>query len=409
MSGCRGGSSELGFLIVDKLGIARKVIKGIALLVGFVGTFVCLMAAAGLAVHNGWLRAILAIVVAIVLPAVVADRLLPDDSKEEKAKGLTSDVFALFWIAVPLGFAVVANGFTKPWLTQEGDRLTTADQNLLAAAAYMLAGVDAHAATGPDPAGSTSASASGSAVAGGTASAGPAPSAAPTASTTATPEVKKKPPEEGELTPAELFKKWAPSVVTVSVKNARGGGGGTGFLIDNKGTIATNHHVIDGATEASIKFKNGAMYDKVWILTEDPQADLALLRVELDSPTDGDAPSATEVVLGDSDKIEVGERAISIGNPLGLEHTLTTGVISSRRTYRGKQWIQMSTPVSPGNSGGPVFNGLGEVVGVTTAIVGFGMAQNLNLAVPINVLKTKVKGDYPGKRKFGKAGSSSNW
>ncbi|MBW2457147.1 MAG: trypsin-like peptidase domain-containing protein [Deltaproteobacteria bacterium] len=155
----------------------------------------------------------------------------------------------------------------------------------------------------------------------------------------------------------------------------------------------------------------GATFEEVWILTADPTADLALLQIDLSHPTDGDPVDVEPVVLGDSDKIVVGEEAISIGNPLGLAHTMTTGIVSSRRTYRGKQWIQMSTPISPGNSGGPVFNAYGEVIGVSTASVGggFGGGQNLNLAVPINVLKSKIRPDYPGKRKFGTAGGASTW
>jgi len=394
--------------VVDKLSIARKVVKAIALLVGLVATFVCLMALIGLVAASGWVRAPLAIVIAVALPALLADRLLPADAKDEKAKGLTSDVFALTWLAVPLGVAVLGHGFSGPWLVQEGDRLTAAGQGLLASTTYLLAGVDPSGAALPAPGADSSSAEVDPSATPASSSSGPVEPTPPTpsASTSAAPDDS----ADKELSPAELFKKWAPSVVTISVKGGpRGGGGGTGFLIDDKGTIATNHHVIDGGTEAQIKFIKGAVYEEVWVLTEDPQADLALLRVDLDSPADGDSPNVEPVTLDDSDAIEVGERAISIGNPLGLEHTLTTGVVSARRTYRGKQWIQMSTPVSPGNSGGPVFNGSGRVIGVTTAIVGFGMAQNLNLAVPINVLKSKIKGDYPGKRKFGKAGGSSQW
>ena len=105
----------------------------------------------------------------------------------------------------------------------------------------------------------------------------------------------------------------------------------------------------------------------------------------------------------------MGERAISIGNPLGLEHTLTTGEVSARRKFQGRAWIQMSTPISPGNSGGPVFNTRGQVIGVTTASIGAGgHAQNLNLAVPINVLKAMIKPEYPDKHELGKK-SGSQW
>jgi S1-C subfamily serine protease len=180
-------------------------------------------------------------------------------------------------------------------------------------------------------------------------------------------------------------------------------------LIDDKGTIATNHHVIDEAKEASVKFMRGALYEEVYVLAQDPQADLALLQIDLSAPSDGDVEDTEPLTLGDSDKIVVGERAISIGNPLGLEHTLTTGIVSARRTYQGKQWIQMSTPISPGNSGGPVFNEKGDVMGVSTATIGRGFGQNLNLAVPVDVLKAMIKPSYPAKRKVGKAGNATHW
>ena len=126
-------------------------------------------------------------------------------------------------------------------------------------------------------------------------------------------------------------------------------------------------------------------------------------------------PALAEIVddfgaLGDSDKVVVGERAISIGNPLGLEHTLTDGLVSSRRMYEGRAWIQMSVPVSPGNSGGPLFDMHGEVIGITTAQLGggaFGRAQNLNLAVPVNELKKMIKPEYPGRRKVGEPGGNA--
>jgi S1-C subfamily serine protease len=239
-----------------------------------------------------------------------------------------------------------------------------------------------------------------------TASAAPSASAAPTA--TAAPS--ERPRDAGELTETEIFKRFAPAVLTVDVKTQRGQGNGTAFMLDKQGTLATNFHVIDDATSLRIRAMNGASYEEVWVLATDAAVDLALLQVDAASPKEGDAPRFEPVALGDSDAVVVGERAVSIGNPLGLEHTLTTGIVSSRRTFKGRPWIQMSTPISPGNSGGPVFNGRGEVVGVTTASLStYGIGENLNLAVPINELKRLVKPDYPGKRKFGSGGSPSRW
>jgi S1-C subfamily serine protease len=218
--------------------------------------------------------------------------------------------------------------------------------------------------------------------------------------------------EEGEISAAEIFKRFAPGVVTIDLKKGPMSGGGTGFLIDPKGIIATNHHVIDEASDARIRFMSGAIYEEVWVLVADSAADLALLQIDLSQPTEGDPVDVESCTLGDSDDVTVGERAISIGNPLGLDHTLTTGIVSARRTYRGRQWIQMSTPVSPGNSGGPLFDGHGQVIGVTTAIIagGFGgIAQNLNLAVPIKELQARMKPSYPDKRKLGTGSGPSHW
>ena len=196
-------------------------------------------------------------------------------------------------------------------------------------------------------------------------------------------------------------------------RNDQDVGGGTGFLLDDQGTIATNHHVIEGAGGARIKFMSGATFEKVDLLVDNAVADLALLRIDLKAPADGGAaPSATPLRLSDSDQVVVGERAISIGNPLGLEHTLTDGLVSARRVYEGRAWIQMSVPVSPGNSGGPLFNMRGEVIGITTQqVLGgmFGRAQNLNLAVPVNELKKMIKPEYPKRRRFGESANGGRW
>jgi S1-C subfamily serine protease len=175
--------------------------------------------------------------------------------------------------------------------------------------------------------------------------------------------------------------------------------GGTGFFIDDRGTIATNHHVIDGTDHVRIKLIDGTILDQVELLTSDPEVDLALLRVDPAKLTGSPKP----VVLGDSAAVTVGEPVMVIGNPLGLEHTLSDGLVSSRRVYEGKKYIQMSAPTSPGNSGGPVFDRHAKVIGV--AVAGFPWGENLNLAVPVAELAAMVKSDYPGRRRFG----SSTW
>jgi S1-C subfamily serine protease len=144
--------------------------------------------------------------------------------------------------------------------------------------------------------------------------------------------------------------------------------------------------------------------EQIEILVTNQTQDLALLHVKAGKPL-------PPVMLGDSDKITVGERAVSIGNPLGLDHTLTDGLVSARRVIEGRKMIQMSTPVSPGNSGGPLFNSRGEVIGLTTAIYAGGspLAQNLNLAMPINDLKAMLESEYPGRHKPGASITSERW
>ena len=100
---------------------------------------------------------------------------------------------------------------------------------------------------------------------------------------------------------------------------------------------------------------------------------------------------------------------ITIGNPLGLEHTLSNGIISQRRMLKGRKLIQFTAPISPGNSGGPLIDGYGRILGVNTMKVTgglFGLGVNLNLAVPINELKALIKDEYPNKRRVGEAASN---
>ena len=386
------------------LGIARGVVKVLALVVGFALVALSLMALVGAVTQNVWARLGVALVVALVVPAVITDRLLPAGDDLSRAKGLLGDVFAVSWLGAGVVSVVAFGTFMRPLLVREADRLAASGVGPIAELAFLLGGAKPEAGAPISPA-----------------SAAPDPSAAPSASAasvgvvpsaSASPEVDAGPPkkqDKSELGPAELFKRLSPSVVTVSIKSGDRGGGGTGFLLDQSGTIATNRHVVEEADALSVKFINGAVYEDVELLVEDAGHDLALLRVELQKPKDGKAPKTDPVKLGNSDDVEVGERVLSIGNPLGLEHTLTDGLVSQRRTYMGRQWIQMSAPVSPGNSGGPLFDMKGNVIGVTTAIVGPIIGQNLNLAVPVNALRALIRPDYPQRRKIGKAGKAGTW
>jgi len=376
---------------------ARGILKVLALVGGAFITVVSLMALAGIYVDNGWARASIAIVVALGVPLLLVEQILKRLSPDNM-KGVTSDVLALVYMAFALVFVGVTHASARPLLQDEGQRLEHAGMPRMAQAAYLLAGGSPAAPVQPAPEPARPAA--------------PAPAAKP-------PEVEGKPkvaearpaeakpaeakpaelrPGDGkERTAAQIFAEFAPAVVTVSIKGPIGGeGGGTGFIIDAAGTIGTNYHVIDSATEIKVKLMDGTIADEVEILDQNEAQDLALLRIKTPA-------KLTTVVLGDSDKVAVGERAVSIGNPLGLDHTLTDGLISARRMLQGKRMIQMSTPVSPGNSGGPLFNSRGEVIGVSSAIYHGGsmLAQNLNLAMPINDLRAMLRSEYPGRHKVG--------
>lgn len=409
------------------LGPIAFIVKALAIIVGFSASLLCLMASIGAFTANGYARALGALGIAIVVPLVLADRLVPDDP--QKAKGLVTDLLSLLWMGFALIFAGALTAQTRPLLVREGDRLLSSGYVNLARAAYMLAQVRADipeptVPAGPDsPADAGLLDAAAADMDAGLDAAAPADAESADAGAADAAPQDQNPKDAGEAdagvkgaslekTPAELFKLLAPTVVTIFAKaGADMQGSGTGFMIDESGTIATNHHVIAGAQQLRIKFHNGAIFDSIELLVDDGALDLALLRIDPKKYSDaGPEPEFSSVKLGDSDKVVVGERAISIGNPLGLEHTLTDGLISSRRVYEGRHWIQMSVPVSPGNSGGPLFNMRGEVIGVTTAQIGsgFGRAQNLNLAVPVNELRKLIRSEYPQKRKFGES-ASSRW
>src|SRR6185436_3577356 len=130
-----------------------------------------------------------------------------------------------------------------------------------------------------------------------------------------------------ERTAAQIFAESAPAVVTISIKRGGGDAGGTGFLVDDAGTIGTSHRVIAQASRIQVKLADGTIAEDAEILADDEALDLAVLRIK--------PPKQPAVALGDSDKVAVGERAAAIGNPLGLEPTLIEGVISARRAPPG--------------------------------------------------------------------------
>ncbi len=375
------------------LSTLHGIIKAMAIVVGLALSVVGLMSVIGLLTANGWARAVVAVIFAIAVPAVVVDRLLPKEDPL-RAPGLASDVFASVLLSFGVAFVAFPRVSRGPLLV-EADREAAAGAVPVARLTYLMAGATPIAAT------TTTTESS-------------APSTTPAGSPASTDAGLAPPVDAGkeargapvDRTPAELFRELAPAVVTITEKGPGGEGGGTGFVLDSEGTVATNHHVIKDAVEVRIKLFTGTWVeiDSIELLADNPADDLALLRIHTKE-------RLKAVDLGDSEAVTVGEHVISIGNPLGLEHTLTDGLISSRRLYEGHPYIQMSAPVSPGNSGGPLFNMRGEVIGVTTGQINvmFGGAQNLNLAIPINVIKSMILADYPHRHAFGKGAGTTSW
>ena len=167
------------------------------------------------------------------------------------------------------------------------------------------------------------------------------------------------------------------------------GGLGSGFFINPDGYLITNFHVIEGETEISVEVyhqKDGQLdretYRQVKIIAINKFHDLALLHIE-----DKNAPKFKAITLGTSDALNVGDGVFAIGSPLGLERTVTQGILSTKtRELEGELYLQTSTQINPGNSGGPLFNLAGEVVGVTNMKITFG--EGLGFAIPVELVKS---------------------
>ena len=154
---------------------------------------------------------------------------------------------------------------------------------------------------------------------------------------------------------------------------------GSGFLVSKNGHIVTNYHVIKNGASAVIKLPNGAFFAVDGVLASDKTRDVAIIKAH--------GNDFRTLPLGDSNRLQVGEEVVAIGNPLSLESTVSNGIVSAIRTVEdeGGKFVQITAPISPGSSGGPLFNMAGEVVGITTShLIG---GQNLNFAIPINDVK----------------------
>src|SRR5947209_9018964 len=190
------------------------------------------------------------------------------------------------------------------------------------------------------------------------------------------------PPQAPSL--QQLFKQNAPAVVLITQLDADGKWTslGRGFVLSSSGVIVTNNHVITPdatAVTLTVKLPKGDVYTDVRIIYAEARRDFAVLSVK--------ATGLPTLKVGDSDKVEVGDQVVAIGNPQGLELTFTSGIVESVRVdpSQGYRFIQHQAPISHGSSGGPLLNMKGEVVGINTFTIKD--AQNLNGAIPINYVK----------------------
>jgi serine protease Do len=155
---------------------------------------------------------------------------------------------------------------------------------------------------------------------------------------------------------------------------------GSGFIISADGYILTNNHVVDKAKDIKVALADGRVFEAK-LIGKSREIDIALIKI--------DAQGLPFATLGDSDAAEVGDMVMAIGNPFGLSHTVTSGIISAKGRVIGvgpyDNLIQTDAAINPGNSGGPLFNSDGEVVGINTVIIASG--QNLGFAIPVSMVK----------------------
>ncbi len=194
-------------------------------------------------------------------------------------------------------------------------------------------------------------------------------------------------PAAEEPSIAELTERIGRSVVTITSSNRDGAGDnvGTGFVISSDGLIATNHHVIGEGRQVRIQFADGRKFDATAVHASDRELDLAVLKIA------GEDLPALE--LGDAEEVRQGQSVVALGNPAGLKHSVVSGVVSAVREIDGRSMIQVAIPIEPGNSGGPLVDRQGRVLGVLTmkSLV----TPNLGFAVSINLLKLLLEKPNP--------------
>jgi len=189
----------------------------------------------------------------------------------------------------------------------------------------------------------------------------------------------------------QIYERVNASVVSVQTRTGGGGATGSGFVIAGDGTIVTNDHVVEDSSAVQVRFDDKSQPIAARVVGTDPSSDLAVLKVD-----PGKAPAMRPLTLADSSRVEVGDNAIAIGFPLGLDRTATAGIVSGLgRTIQAPNnfsidnVIQTDAPINPGNSGGPLLDDRGRVIGVNSQIATAGSQGNVGIgfAVPSNTVR----------------------
>jgi len=183
------------------------------------------------------------------------------------------------------------------------------------------------------------------------------------------------------MTPREIAAAALPAIVSIRTP----AGFGTGFVVRQDGWVITNLHVIAGSDEAVVTLSNKRSFPVLEVISASAPHDLALLRIS----THG----LPILRLGDSAEVRAGDAVVAIGHPLGLEGTVSNGLVSAVRELDDLTALQISAPIAPGSSGGPLFNDRGDVIGVATAILRGG--QNLNVGMPVKYVQELIKRPDP--------------
>ncbi len=198
-------------------------------------------------------------------------------------------------------------------------------------------------------------------------------------------------PRRGQTRINAIYASASPAVVSVRTRT----GTGTGFLIDRDGTLVSNAHVVGGANDVAVRFgPNGQSID-AQVLGTDPSSDLAVLKIST-----SDTPNVRPLGFADSSRVRVGDRAVAIGSPFGLDRTATAGIVSAlKREIRAPngfqidEVIQTDAPINPGNSGGPLLDDDAKVIGINTQIATGGASRGnvgIGFAVPSNTVRQVV-------------------